>query len=1134
MTHTTDKALRLQYSYEELRKFKLNDEISVRIPIPSKPFFARDKKFDRYEKTSNEALFPTVKQIKKNGDAEGFVWHTTPEKLYELNRWGVRIPEIQSMIGKTINALGQYRLIAHERIMRGMISNTHLFKIKLLDHYQSRFELLQPLETLVNQPVPSIEREADFNEFKKKLIQTVENYIEELKIKRDTLKTQFESSNIQVLSPKAFSRIEDDIQEDIEGAMAIRIKIADDNSLRQFIRTPDTDSFLSLVKEQMKRNLYAMQGINQDVTMTRNREVAAFTRGEINSCIEEAKAVLYEYGIDLRNNPSVKHHGIFGPPGTKIAHDFSVQNLSSEDERQALTAIAFIDQYAQLDMTNQKKPKLISKTETGERVSSLKIIYATSWRVFLTVGIFFRSALDLIKKFFVSMWWWTQPWEDGYPNAVTELRKLAKPNDPFWYKAWKFIKIGWYNFRDIFKSIWDLCYNLLVDELPNHIKNDYSSTHPIVNEKGKAIDENIVEDVVLNNAEKEIEFIQAEERKRLSDILEADFGINLEQKEAEEKRLQACSLVFTSEHLDINFMPQFEVVTNAAYVRSGDKLFYINKKHGVYQEIEISEHERNSFDEIFKVEKRGIISEELSPKELFDIMRATKHVRPRDRYFAQLDYDLTRGDQNDLSSIPRGIGDFINLISKNLYAKHPFEGGIYTATYIFSLLTVLLPPLASQTGPVGAVMQVMAKSLGSEGVSGGIAVASTVAPAAAGCVNAVVHGPKSWLGQGLEAICSDPASTAASIAAAWGIGYLAANGLFGYDLGVLSKMAREDLGQNPDMGYVALVAKCYVLVSEALHRNENDPFKGMPLEMDEELLQNIFIKEEKDIRQFHLINWLSKHQSDIPKLPPNTLFNLERLIRKLFPEHPEHADSLCRILYPEEEYSIAYQFFAIPLRYIPVIFRVLASPLVSWLAWSNECTAWHLPMKNASVALFKLMIRDLTRLVVFVKEVIGAVYSFVATPFKMVANIIGISLARVTGLFGVDIGHATHVAASYVDTFFDTLGQMMNPGRLLKSVQVAHPNHTVRFVEATYVPVLKKLVEAELKRTNGNMVKTLSDAVSARESSKRLSGSFTDSGSSSHSLYKQSSSFSSTGSSSVTTPRSSANVGGPSSPSGHR
>ena len=142
------------------------------------------------------------------------------------------------------------------------------------------------------------------------------------------------------------------------------------------------------------------------------------------------------------------------------------------------------------------------------------------------------------------------------------------------------------------------------------------------------------------------------------------------------------------------------------------------------------------------------------------------------------------------------------------------------------------------------------------------------------------------------------------------------------------------------------------------------------------------------------------------------LYNLERVIRELFT--PEEADSLCTILYPEKQRpSIAFQFFAIPLNYIPALFRWIISPFASLRAWFNERQDWWVPMKNASKNLFvNLAWRDLTRLIIFTKEVVSAVSTIIATPIKLIANLLMLSLSRVTALFGVNIGHDLHVAAA--------------------------------------------------------------------------------------------------------------------------
>ena len=136
---------------------------------------------------------------------------------------------------------------------------------------------------------------------------------------------------------------------------------------------------------------------------------------------------------------------------------------------------------------------------------------------------------------------------------------------------------------------------------------------------------------------------------------------------------------------------------------------------------------------------------------------------------------------------------------------------------------------------------------------------------------------------------------------------------------------------------------------------------------------------------------------------------------------------------------------------------VFAAPIICVIALCKGHPYPFKPFENAFFALCRLAARDLTRLIVAAKVLINALYCFISTPLKMIVNIIGLTVGRVTGWFGVDSGHVMHEVMCQVHVAFQKIGQFFNPGRLLKSVQVAHPNYTVRAIELSYKPYLAEL-----------------------------------------------------------------------------
>jgi hypothetical protein len=991
MSKANQKELLQRYYQHEVAKFKISDAPAVDLPVPSlSAFSCFQEEFDHLKKSSHgeaegeATLYPAVKFITKNGESDGFVWHTTADKLQQAVRWGV--VRAESVTGKVIGALGQYRLIAHERIMKGMISNTHLLKEKLLSHYQKRFELLQPLESWVNQPVPEPERIEEVIEQKIQFMQTIGNVIADLEIERDTFKPQFSRSRLDAYSRNATAQMRKDIQAQIDRLKAYRDKVEGAPSLRPFLRATGIDSALEIVKCEMTHSLYAMQGINQDCTYSKERRFAA-TRGELNSCIEDARKEVDEYRADLRNAISDKHHGVYGKRGhlheEKVAYDFSDEQLSPEGERQALLAICFIEGYDKLDMTDRKKPKLISKEKTGFVSRPLRVVYATYWHASKDIWTYLKKLVHGLWTMAKSIVKKTRPWEKEFDCAAVTLREHAKPNDPLWFKPVIIWRIFKRNFKDAFKGLGLWIHSLFVD-VPSNIRNDWAASDPVRDRKGIVIDD----EVLIKKAEKKLRKIQAEEMKDLIKLLQSTFQTKL-----------------------------------------------------------------------------------------------NSDIAPADRHLVHVDYHLTPGEQNDLlSAAGRGINEFIHFVSHNIFAKDPVAGAVYTSAYFLGAMAVIAPQLLASIEPYVKVSQAIGQAMGSSEVSAAIASAVTQAQLGAAVWNAGVHGPKSWLAQFTGEVLTDPVSASAYALIAFSIGYLLANGIAGQTIPGLSHFLQQDLGSTPEFSYPFITFKLYLLVNELLHSHESDPFKQIQLEVEEALRKNPLLNDKyKEIQKFHLVAWLSTHQADIPKLKPDMLFNIERIIRKLFTK--EESDSLCKILYPEKQPSIAIQILAIPLNYIPAVARWIFSPFESAAAWFLGRKEWWIPMRNATTALFGLAWRDLTRLIVFTKEIVSAVSTIIATPIKLIANLLLLPISRGLALCGVNIGHDTHVAMGHVHVgIFRKVAQFFNPGRALKSVQVAHPNHMVRVIESSYAKRLETLLKESPEQSGVELQAVLTRAAdSARK-----------------------------------------------------
>jgi len=478
-----------------------NIETALDLPTDSSvPWIAASKRKDTYLKTihyCDKESSHNVKFIKKNGKHHSQLWETSPENLKIGVRWG--IVKTNSITSKVTGALGHYRVYAHQRIAKGMESNSQRVKLKLLDFYQERLEALEKIESLVNN-----------NNTAETYDQCFKHYIRELEGLKTSLDGEFIGIPLDgLLKEEVFKQIKRDLDADIARARQYLSSLTNSSDLRANNRARGQNSILEFVKQQMLHQLYTLQGINQDMTYSLGRRFA-LTRGKFDEVIVDALIVMDNHTADPRNAVEAEHHGVFNSdtPNQLISYDFSNDDLSPAAERDALLAISFIEGCDSVEYVN-KKPYV----KNGDKKEPLDTIYATRWQTHRNGWAFLKSSfyfvLNIFKSFFVS----THPWEEevwsnkDFHLKSSTLRKLAKPNYPMWHKPVAIFKQIFYAMRDIGSGIRALGREMVV-EMPVEILTDWKSTSDMV-----TLDE------TLKAVLEEINAIATIEKSRLDHIL---------------------------------------------------------------------------------------------------------------------------------------------------------------------------------------------------------------------------------------------------------------------------------------------------------------------------------------------------------------------------------------------------------------------------------------------------------------------------------------------------------------------------------------------------------------------------------------------------------------------------------------
>ncbi|MCL9685509.1 hypothetical protein [Legionella maioricensis] len=490
------KTLLSQYNSKQHRLFTLNDdeELSLTV-ISSVPGVGASQRKDIYrKKISHPDSDQHVKFITRNGEAHSFVWQTNPQQLKNAVRWG--IIKTHSITSKVISALGNYRVVAHERIAKGMISNSQTVKLKLLDLYQDRFEALHDLESMVNKVNSLADYESEFK-----------SYIQKLEHIKANLSTDFaDVLNQGGLDLKTIEHIKKDLETDIDRANSYLDLLRNNPNLSSYNEARGKNSILEFVKSQMMHGLYELQGINQDLTYSTKRSFA-LTRGEFNDFIEDARKEIDDQQADMRNAVTEKHHGLFTKEGeTLVSYDFSKDGLSPKREREVLLAISFIEGWDKVDTKS-----LTVSNQSGSE--SLDVISATRWKNHRNFIAFAKSMGFYVLNFFKSIILPTKTWEEeawsnkNFHLVAKTLRENVTPNEPMWQKPIRLVKQFGYALVDLYNGIRDFGAELTI-KLPEDMLNDWDSCNELVPLKE-----------VFEGSENEIATIKATEEERLKEIL---------------------------------------------------------------------------------------------------------------------------------------------------------------------------------------------------------------------------------------------------------------------------------------------------------------------------------------------------------------------------------------------------------------------------------------------------------------------------------------------------------------------------------------------------------------------------------------------------------------------------------------
>jgi len=529
------KYLRELY-HKKIEEFKKSDEETRSIFPVSHVFQGYSTQATTYTKIKKQVgKDGRIFIIKKNGEPISFTWETKPENIKKAVRYGIFKPE--SLTGQVIHAMGSYRATILERIyLGGIISNKYKEKKALLDFWEKRVELLQPIECLINS-----------NKTFKEINQIFEGYIQKI--------TEYKSAlqeNNSILS----------FQENYDRDVIQKLKkfLDDDIAAINDLKKSAPASLIKELPVLMIKMTKQIQGINQNLTNARQEGQLpnSLLRGKFNDTCEDVMQAIYQHEPDLHNAVLPEHQGDFSS-----SKDKKIYLEFSPTDTKALAAICQIEKEADKLECDEHENYTLKKTGTKGEASRNRTVYVeprplivtkwTSWSfnsAFISTGnwvdwliriVFFLSNIvtgiiltpfDMVRGFFGGIFGRIFNFEVESWVAYYRLTPTKKLPGTFYSTIATEMQIGHRPFLfhltltlgqsiaalvlDIFKSA-AIILKKIVFELPNFIKDDY-----YIGGRG---------DLTEKNSQK----IMAQFHVDIQKIQEAQASIDRENKEEEEK-----------------------------------------------------------------------------------------------------------------------------------------------------------------------------------------------------------------------------------------------------------------------------------------------------------------------------------------------------------------------------------------------------------------------------------------------------------------------------------------------------------------------------------------------------------------------------------------------------------------------
>ena len=464
----------------------------------------------------------------------------------------------------------------------------------------------------------------------------------------------------------------------------------------------------------------------------------------------------------------------------------------------------------------------------------------------------------------------------------------------------------------------------------------------------------------------------------------------------------------------------------------------------------------------------------LEEKKLNDVFEEAKHEKIKDLpasslgTLAQVEYHLNAGEYNDICNAgAQAFGGFIEHFTHGLFAKDPVGGLSFTFSGVLAMACIASPVIGKTLlGSSAHTLESLAKLVGSSPSSkvlGGSFMVAQVPPLV---LNMLTDGPSSTVVHVGKKFMDNPIPTSIGFLAAYGLGYVLANLPVPY----MHELIKNELGSSDILNYPVLGFKFGIMSVYLVYSDEANGYTSVEIpyvkidNMVTRMISDAYQNDPGTAAEYHKLHehyqmqrWLNTNASMLTKLKSKSKFDTSRKIDKLFER--DEALSLQKLITPEEERSIGYQFFAVTLGYIPAVLRPVIAMGSSIVAFICENPHWLEPIKQSGLTLLRKMAKDINRLNVAAGRLLRAIVSFVASNPMALFSVFNMLIERVAA-FGNHYrpGHDMYKNIAYpVHALYSSIGEFLFPVRAMKSVVSADPSATVHAMLGSYEGLMKKL-----------------------------------------------------------------------------